>query len=319
MSKYNLFPLTDPISYEFFKKQQVSLWLSEELDFKGDLDSFNKLTEEEKVILELILGFFSPGDGMVSFNIVHNMMKSLDSFENYAFLGTQLYIEIVHAETYGKFIQAFYPDENDQKRIMEMAINSPIVKLKTDWIEQKMKEDIPLAERYLTFACVEGIFFCFLFALVFYFRKLGKLRNFIVSNEFISRDETLHRDYGCYMFKKLNGDREAGKRIISSAVDIETKFIWEMACDIDLPLTYQDLCQYLFCIADQIFHLAGYDPMFNSKNPFVWINEISLSTKNNFYELPVGSYRKEDLKRAIDWKSQLEDVKEEINYEEIDF
>jgi len=62
------------------------------------------------------------------------------------------------------------------------------------WIESES-----FAERLIAFAAVEGIFFSGAFCSIFWMKKRGLLPGLATSNEFISRDEGLHRDFACHL------------------------------------------------------------------------------------------------------------------------
>ena len=55
----------------------------------------------------------------------------------------------------------------------------------------------------IAYACVEGIFFSGSFAAIFWLKKRGLMPGLTFSNELISRDEGLHTDFACLMFKHV--------------------------------------------------------------------------------------------------------------------
>ena len=83
------------------------------------------------------------------------------------------------------------------------------------------------AERVVAFAAVEGIFFSGSFAAIFWMKKRGLMPGLTFSNELISRDEGLHCDFACLMFKhlKYKPSKERVLTIIKDAVAIEQEFL----------------------------------------------------------------------------------------------
>lgn len=75
----------------------------------------------------------------------------------------------------------------------------------------------------VAFAAVEGIFFSGSFAAIFWLKKRGLMPGLTFSNELISRDEGLHCDFACLMFKHLldKPSAETVTSIIKNAVEIE--------------------------------------------------------------------------------------------------
>jgi ribonucleotide reductase beta subunit family protein with ferritin-like domain len=61
--------------------------------------------------------------------------------------------------------------------------------------------DDSFAQRVVAFACVEGIFFSGSFCAIFWLKKRGLMPGLTFSNELISRDEGLHTDFACHMYK----------------------------------------------------------------------------------------------------------------------
>lgn len=48
------------------------------------------------------------------------------------------------------------------------------------------------------------------------------------------------------------------------------------------------MTQYIECVADRLLVALGVPKVWNSKNPFDWMEMISLQGKTNFFERRVG-------------------------------
>ena len=67
----------------------------------------------------------------------------------------------------------------------------PCIKKKTDWAVKWIgDEKSSFATRLVSFAIVEGLFFCSSFASIFWIKKKNILPGLCLSNEYISRDES---------------------------------------------------------------------------------------------------------------------------------
>lgn len=317
-SRYNLFPIVDEESYKFFKRQEVMMWSANEMDFIRDRHDFEKLTPRQRRTIEWILGFFAPGDGLVSKNLVFRFLKECENYEESLFFVAQLFIEAIHSETYGLMIMTLIRDEKRRNEIFELATNHPVMKAKVEWMEKYIESGDSKATRFLAFACAEGLFFSVLFAVIFYFRSLGKMQTLTFSNEQISKDEALHRDYGCYMYNKhkTSADtREKAIEIITSAIDVERPFIQVMLgrevgeeTDTSLgDLNEERMELYLKSIANNLLQTLGYEsnPEWEKPNPFTWMNDISLLQKSNQFELRSGNYTKSSLVESFLWKKRV--------------
>jgi hypothetical protein len=61
--------------------------------------------------------------------------------------------------------------------------------------------DSSFPERLVAFAAVEGIFFSGSFCSIFWLKKRGLMPGLTFSNELISRDEGLHCDFACLLYR----------------------------------------------------------------------------------------------------------------------
>ena len=73
----------------------------------------------------------------------------------------------------------------------------------------------------------QGIFFSGSFCAIFWLKKRGLMPGLTFSNEMISRDEGLHCDFACELFRLLENkpSRENVLSIITQAVEVEKSFI----------------------------------------------------------------------------------------------
>ena len=115
------------------------------------------------------------------------------------------------------------------------------------------------------------------------------------SNELISRDEGLHCDFACLLYTKhlVNKlPKEQVRDIIMNAVEIEKEFVAD-AIPVKLIGMNSDLmCQYIEFVADRLLTELGNEKVYNTTNPFDFMEMISLQGKSNFFEKRVGEYQK---------------------------
>ena len=159
----------------------------------------------------------------------------------------------------------------------------------------KWIENGSFAERLIAFAAVEGIFFSGSFCSIFWLKKRGLMPGLSFSNELISRDEGLHCDFACLLYNnhlinKLSEERVTD--IIRDAVAIEQEFVTD-ALPVKLIGMNADLmCQYIEFVADRLLSELGCTKIYNSTNPFDFMDMISLQGKTNFFEKRVAEYQK---------------------------
>ena len=112
------------------------------------------------------------------------------------------------------------------------------------------------------------------------------------SNELISRDEGMHTDFAVLLFSKLINKPKKAKvhEIFKNAVEIEKEFICEaLPCRL-IGMNHVLMSQYIEFVADRLVVQLGYPKIYNSANPFDFMEMISLQGKTNFFEKRVGDY-----------------------------
>jgi ribonucleoside-diphosphate reductase subunit M2 len=150
------------------------------------------------------------------------------------------------------------------------------------------------ATRLVGFACVEGIFFSGSFCAIYWLKKRGLLPGLTFSNELISRDEGLHTEFAVTLYHKLQQKltNEEITNIIKEAVEIETDFICEsLSCSL-IGMNARDMTLYIQFVADRLAVQLGQKKIYNSINPFDFMELISLEGKTNFFEKKVSEYSK---------------------------
>jgi ribonucleoside-diphosphate reductase subunit M2 len=133
-------------------------------------------------------------------------------------------------------------------------------------------------ERLVAFAAVEGIFFSGSFCSIYWLKKRGLMPGLTFSNELISRDEGMHTDFACLLYKHLNNklSNERILEIISSAVAIELDFVCDSLPVELIGMNSKLMSQYIMFIADRLLFSVGVPKYYNVENPFEWMDMISL-------------------------------------------
>mmetsp|Transcript_15122 Transcript_15122/g.25207 ORF Transcript_15122/g.25207 Transcript_15122/m.25207 type:complete len:86 (-) Transcript_15122:292-549(-) len=57
--------------------------------------------------------------------------------------------------------------------------------------------------------------------------------------------------------------------------------------------------QYIEFVADRLLSDLGYQPLYGTKNPFGWMDMISLEGKTNFFEKRVAEYQKSGVMASL--------------------
>jgi len=292
-NRYVIFPIQHKPFWEMYKKAEANFWTSEELDLSKDMTDWNKLNDNEKYYIKNILAFFAASDGIVNENLVERFCQEVKILEAKFFYGFQIAMENIHSETYSLLIDT-YIKNNEEKHMLFNAIqNVPSIKKKADWALKWINDkNSPFSHRVVGFAAVEGIFFSGAFCSIFWLKKRGLMPGLCHSNELISRDEGLHTEFAVLMYKNLvdKPSTDTIINIIKEAVEIEKEFITEsLSCEL-LGMNKTLMSQYIEYVSDRLLKMFGIDPIYNSTNPFDWMELISVQGKTNFFEKRVGEY-----------------------------
>lgn len=267
-------------------------WIPEEVDTTKDLRDWYQLNNGEQHFIKRILGFFAGSDGIINENLAANFAHEVQWPEAKAFYTEQMSNETVHSETYSRLVDTYIEDKVEKLEILRSIRTMPVVAKKAEWAISWMDREASFASRLMAFAAVEGIFFSGAFCSIFWFKQRGILPGLTSSNEFISRDEGLHTDFACLLYSKLVNrltETEAHK-LIGEAVAIEKEFIIDAIPCAMIGMNAKMMGQYIEFVADRLLRQLGYEKLYNTANPFTFMERISLEGKDNFFEKRVSSY-----------------------------
>ena len=293
--RFVIFPIQHDDIWQFYKKAEASFWTAEEIDLSQDLKDWSQtMSDDEKHFIKHVLAFFAASDGIVNENLAENFVSEVQYTEAKFFYGFQIAMENIHSETYSLLIDTYVKDPKEKDYLFHAIETMDCVKQKADWALRWIDEG-SFAERLIAFAAVEGIFFSGSFCSIFWLKKRGLMPGLSFSNELISRDEGLHCDFACLLYNNHLINKlpvKTVQEIIADAVSIEKEFVTD-ALPVKLIGMNSDLmCQYIEFVADRLLSELGCPKIYNSTNPFDFMEMISLQGKTNFFEKRVGEYQK---------------------------
>lgn len=302
-NRYVMFPIQDQTVWEMYKKQVDCFWRAEEVDLSKDYLHWQTLNDDEKHFISMILAFFAASDGIVLENLGTRFMSEVQLSEARAFYGFQIAMENIHSQMYSLLIETYIQDKNEKMKLFNALENFPCIRKKANWAIKWINDNrSSFATRLVAFACVEGIFFSGAFCSIFWLKKRGLMPGLTFSNELISRDEALHTEFAILLYSKLLRKAQKNKvyEIIKEAVEIEKEFIIEaLPCRL-IGMNSTLMSQYIEFIADRLLVQLGYEKIYNSTNPFNFMELISVESKTNFFEKRVSEYALADKTREED-------------------
>jgi ribonucleoside-diphosphate reductase beta chain len=307
-------PMKYPVFFEMYKAGIKNTWTVDEVDFSHDVgDLKQKLTPAERHLIHRLVAFFATGDSIVGNNLVLNLYKHVNSPEARLYLSRQLFEEAVHVQFYLTLLDTYIPDPDERAKAFAAIDNIPSIKRKAEFMFKWMNS-INALERLDTqdqkrqfmmnlicFAsCVEGLFFFAAFAYVYFLRSKGLLNGLAGGTNWVFRDESMHIAAANEIIKTARAEdptlftpkmEQDVVTMIREAIDCEMAFAEDLLGQGIAGLSSNGMRQYLQCIADQRLASLGIKPVFNSKNPFNFMELQDVQELANFFERRVSAYQ----------------------------
>ena len=295
--RYVMFPLRDNDIWSMYKKQVDCFWRAEEIDLSKDVVHWEKLNSDERYFISMILAFFAASDGLVLENLALRFMGDVQLAEARAFYGFQIAMENIHSETYSLLIDTYVSNSDEKSLLFDAIHNFPCIQEKAKWAKKWINDTShSFLTRLIAFACIEGIFFSGAFCSIFWLKKRGLMPGLTFSNELISRDEALHTEFAVLLYNKCNScngddsEKVMVEEIIKEAVEIEKAFICSaLPCRL-IGMNSALMTKYIEFVADRLLLQLHHNKIYNTLNPFDFMEMISMEGKTNFFEKRVSEY-----------------------------
>jgi len=292
--RFVILPIQFKDIWDMYKKQEACFWTAEEIDLGQDLKDWLSLTDDERHFIKNVLAFFAASDGIVLENLGAKFMSEVQLPEARAFYGFQIMMENIHSETYSLLIDTYISDATEREGLFNAIEHVPAVKKKAEWALKWINDTNCFAERLIGFCIVEGLLFSGSFCAIFWMKKRGLMPGLTFSNELISRDEGLHADFACHLYSMLENKlpEDIVHSMFREAMEVETNFIIDsLPCKL-IGMNSESMIEYIQFVADRLLTSLGYSKIYNSTNPFDFMELISVQGKTNFFEKRVGEYQK---------------------------
>lgn len=291
----HLFPIRYQGIYERYKQHLSGIWVAGEVDLSSDRADWERLTPEERHFVSHVLAFFASADGIVCDNLLERFGREVQVREARLFYDLQRFIENIHSEMYSLLIDTYVKDSVERTKLFHAVEHVPCVAAKAAWAEKWLRAEASFATRLIAFAIVEGVFFSGSFCAIFWLKKRGLMPGLCVSNTLIARDEGLHQEFATYLYAQELEERVPTEKIhemMAEAVDLETGFCCDaLPCSL-VGMSAEDMATYIRFVSDRLLLELKVEPLYRVKNPFEWMDLISLENKTNFFEQRVSEYQK---------------------------
>jgi ribonucleoside-diphosphate reductase beta chain len=306
--RFVIFPIAHQDLWQLYESQKDAMWTVQEIDLSKDIEHWNKkLTDNERFFIKNVLAFFAASDGIVNENLAINFLNEVQYPEAKFFYGFQIMMENIHSHMYSLLIDTYIKDTKERTECFRAIEYMPPVKKKAEWALNWIESE-SFVERLIAFVAVEGIFFSGSFCSIFYLKSRGLMPGLCDSNVFISRDEAMHSDFAIHLLNNHIVNKPSKEKILEiflSALEIEKEFITESLPVSLIGMNANLMKQYLEFVVDGLLIQLGCEKEFNSTNPFEFMNQITLKTKQNFFEGRSTEYKAADLSGPISFDEEI--------------
>jgi ribonucleoside-diphosphate reductase beta chain len=306
--------MAHPQLYEMYRDAIKNTWTVEEVDFSRDIaDLRHKMTPAEQHLIHRLVAFFATGDSIVANNLVLNLYKHINSPEGRMYLSRQLYEEALHVQFYLTLLDTYMPDPQEREAAFAAIHTIPSIKQKADFCFKWMDSIGELNElqtkdhrrRFLLnlicFACcIEGLFFFAAFAYVYFLRSKGLLSGLATGTNWVFRDESCHMNFAFEVVRITRAEEPdlldarmemQIQEMLREAIECEMSFAADLLSYGVAGLSQTDMRTYLEFVADQRLANLGLAPLFNSTNPFAFMELQDVQELANFFERRVTAYQ----------------------------
>jgi ribonucleoside-diphosphate reductase beta chain len=320
---FNLLPLRYVWAYELYRTMKANHWEPEDVPMGRDAEQWRSataLTEIDRWIVRMGIGYFSAAEGIVGDNVIGVVRELVTASELKLVLGRHAHEENIHADSLLYMISSLGIDPHECEA---MFAGVPTIDAKNRFagdVSQALRRDLDmadlearrlLAENVFVFGqCMEGTQFYGLFGMILSLYRQGKLPGIGTMFRYTLRDESNHIELFRRLLLELAAEtpellspafRERLRELMREAVALEHRFIEDCLPVEGVGLSAEEFTQYVDYIADRRLEGVGLAPLRGGvENPLPWLAELmDVRKEQNFFEGRVTEYQKASALAAV--------------------
>lgn len=312
---FNLLPLKYSWAYDLYRTMKANHWEPEEIQMQKDVEQWrsNEITQNERWIIMMGIGYFSAAEGIVGDNIQHVIRELVTAPELKLVLGRHAHEENIHADSLLYMISSLGINPHECEAMFEQI---PTIVKKNEFvtrISHALRKDLDLTQTknkqllaknaFVFGQCMEGTQFYGLFGMILSLYRQNKFPGIGQMFRYTLRDESNHIELLRNLFMDLveeNPDiwtpefREELVALMREAITLEKEFIRDCLPVNAVGLSSAEFEQYIDYIADRRLAGCGLPALSPGvQNPLPWLAEMmDVRTKQNFFEGKVTEYQK---------------------------
>ncbi len=312
---FNLLPLKYQWAYDLYRVMKANHWEPEDIQMQKDVEQWrsNEISQNERWIIMMGIGYFSAAEGIVGDNIQHVIRELVTAPELKLVLGRHAHEENIHADSLLYMISSLGINPHECEAMFEQI---PTIVKKNEFvtrISHVLRRDLDLTQPgnkqllakniFMFGQCMEGTQFYGLFGMILSLYRQNKFPGIGQMFRYTLRDESNHIELLRNLFMDLIEEnpeiwtpefRDELVNIMREAVALEKEFIRDCLPVNAVGLSAEEFELYTDFIADR--RLAGCGlPALNPgvTNPLPWLAEMmDVRKEQNFFEGKVTDYQK---------------------------
>jgi ribonucleoside-diphosphate reductase beta chain len=320
---FNLLPLKYHWAYDLYRKMKANHWEPEDIPMQKDIEQWRSqkaLTDVDRWIVRMAIGYFSAAEGIVGDNVLHVVRESVTASELKLVLGRHAHEENIHADSLLYMISSLGINPHECEAMFE---DIPTIRAKNAFvtnISQGLRRELDLTKTpdkqqlakdiFVFGQCMEGTQFYGLFGMVLSLYRQGKFPGIGQMFRYTLRDESNHIELFRHLFVSLVQEnpeiwtesfRNELGGLMREAVRLEKAFIEDCLPVAGVGLNAAEFTLYIDYIADRRLEGVGLPPLNPGiKNPLPWLAELmDIQKEQNFFEGRVTEYQKASALVAV--------------------
>ena len=312
---FNILPLKYQWAYDLYKTMKNNHWEPEDIPMQKDVEQWrsDEVSEVEKWIIKMGIGYFSAAEGIVGDNILHVVRELVTAPELKLVLGRHAHEENIHADSLVYMISSLGLNPHECEAMFE---DVPTIKAKNEFLvtnSRALRRDVDLTDTgnkqalaknmFMFGQVMEGTQFYGLFGMVLSLYRQNKFPGIGQMFRYTLRDESNHIDLLRQLLNELVGEnpdvwtpefREDLRETMRAGVTLEKEFIRDCLPVSSVGLSSEEFEQYIDYIGDRRLVNCNLEPLHGSvANPFPWLAEMmDIKKEQNFFEGRVTEYQK---------------------------
>jgi ribonucleoside-diphosphate reductase beta chain len=312
---FNILPLKYQWAYDLYKTMKNNHWEPEDIPMQRDVEQWRdtEMTDAERWIVKMGIGYFSAAEGIVGDNILHVVRELVTAPELKLVLGRHAHEENIHADSLVYMISSLGLNPHECEAMFEDVAS---IQAKNHFVvsnSRKMRRDVDLtilenkqalAKNMFMFGQVmEGTQFYGLFGMILSLYRQNKFPGIGQMFRYTLRDESNHIELLRALLTDLVSEnpeiwtedfQQDLRATMAEGVRLEKDFIRDCLPVSSVGLSSEDFEKYIDYIGDRRLVNCRLEPLNEStSNPFPWLAEMmDIKKEQNFFEGRVTEYQK---------------------------